>query len=231
MRYGFWIRKERNLVGLSANLSLISDWMCGPIVAQTASKYSRFIHTPEHFVEMLFLVEDKRFPIHIGVDPIAIIRAALSNLQGHGFRQGASTIVQQVYTIQMSRSQQIPRSIEYKFRQIGWSLARSVVRGKRAILRQYIETVYWGRNYRGLDRAVEGYFSGSRTSLSAAQSFFLAERIAAPNRISIKRISVLLARQPIKINLMRNGVTIRAVADIYEQVYGCGGDLWRLLVK
>jgi membrane peptidoglycan carboxypeptidase len=217
-------------MGLTAEMSFLSDWVCGPLVAQMARKYSSIIYTPEHFVEMLFLVEDKRFPVHFGIDPIAIVRAVAFNLRG-GALQGASTIAQQVYTIQISRSGRISRSLGYKLRQIAWALGQSAVRGKAAILKEYVETVYWGRSYHGLDRAIEGYFRGTRTSLSVAQSFFLAERIAAPNRISVKRISNLLKRVPIKINLMRNGASAGDVARIYEQVYGCGGEEWQLLAR
>jgi len=217
-------------MGLTAEFSFVSDWACGPLVARASKKYSSFIRTPEHFVEMLFLVEDKRFPIHFGIDPIAIARAAAFNLRG-GTTQGASTIVQQLYTIQASSYHRVSRSLAFKLRQIAWALGQSAVRGKAAMLKEYVETVYWGRNYLGLDRAIEGYFNGTRSSLCVAQSFFLAERIAAPNRTSVKRISNLLNRVPIRLSLRRNGASIRDVNKIYEQIYGCGGEEWQHLAK
>lgn len=81
-------------MSVTARLSLISDWICGPLVVRAARKYSSAICTPDHFVEMLFLVEDKRFSVHLGVDPIAIARAMAFNLR-RGSLQGASTIAQQ----------------------------------------------------------------------------------------------------------------------------------------
>jgi len=217
-------------MSMTARMSLLSDWICGPLVARAARKYSNTICTPPHFVEMLFLVEDKRFSVHFGVDPIAIARAMAFNLRQKSL-QGGSTIAQQIFTIRMARSKRIRRSLVYKLTQIAWALGESAVRSRVSVLKEYIETVYWGRSYHGLDRAVEGYFGGSRSSLSVAQSFFLAERIAAPNRVSAKRIVNLLERGPIKTNIERNGATTAEVLKVYEQVYGNGGDGWQLLVK
>jgi membrane peptidoglycan carboxypeptidase len=217
-------------MSVTAQLSLLSDWMCGPLVTRAARKYSNTICTPSHFVEMLFLIEDKRFSVHFGVDPIAIARAIAFNLR-HESLQGASTIAQQIVTIRMARFKPISRSMTYKLIQIVQALCESAVRSRASILQEYIDTVYWGRSYHGLDRAVEGYFSADRTSLSVAQSFFLAERIAAPNRVSTKRISNLLERQPIRMNIVRNGATVAEVLKVYEQVYGKGGDAWQLLER
>jgi len=217
-------------MSLTAQMSYLSDRICGPLVARTARNYSNAIRTPKHFVEILFLVEDKRFPIHFGIDPVAIARAITFNLK-EGALQGASTIVQQVYSIKRSRTERISRSLMYKVKQIAWAIGESATTSRASILKEYVETVYWGRSYHGLDKAVEGYFGGTRTSLSVAQSFFLAERIAAPNRISTQRISNLLSRVPIKNNLARNGATIEDVSKVYEGVYGDGGDVWRILEK
>ncbi len=179
---------------------------------------------------MLFWIEDKRFAVHFGVDPIAMARATAFNLRG-GVVQGASTIAQQIYTIRVGRSGKFSRSAAYKIRQIAHSLYLSAVNSKAVILREYIDTVYWGRSYRGLDKAVSGYFSTSRASLSVCQSFFLAERIAMPNRVSVHRISNLLTRTPIRLNLKRNGATTRDVVKLYEEIYGCGGEVCQLLAK
>jgi Transglycosylase len=204
-------------VGFAELLSLTSDWMCGGLVARAATKYSRVLRTPDHFVEMLLLVEDKRFPIHFGIDPIAIIRAIGSNLR-KGSLQGGSTVTQQIVTIRMTSSGAIRRSLIYKLAQIAGALCESATNSKASILEEYIETVYWGRAYRGLDSAVQGYFKQSRGSLSVAQSFFLAERIAAPNRMSTQRIGNLIKRPAIKAAIARNGTTLSEILKVYEQV-------------
>src|SRR4051794_37499831 len=48
--------------------------------------------TPAAFVA----IEDRRFYRHLGIDPRGIGRALYADLQGHGVRQGGSTITQQL---------------------------------------------------------------------------------------------------------------------------------------
>jgi penicillin-binding protein 1A len=181
---------------------------------------------------MLLFVEDKRFSIHFGADPIAIVRAALFNLRG-GSLQGGSTIAQQVYTIrQRNRLRRTrPRTFLLKLKQSAWASLYSATNSKAVVLQEYVNTVYWGRSYYGLDRAAEGYFRVTRSTLSISQSFFLAERIAAPNRLSIRRISNLLGRTPIQESLACNGATTADVIALYKQIYGCGGEIWPVPAK
>jgi len=207
-------------------LSFLSDWLCGPMVFRAARGLADAICVPDHFVEMLLLVEDKRFVIHSGVDPLAIMRALLFNARGRVI-QGASTIPQQVYSIRWSESGGRSRDWRYKTKQILWSIFHSALNKKRDILKEYVATVYWGRSYYGLDDAAQGYFNQARQSLSVAQSFFLAERLAAPNRISVGRISNLLNRTPIAVSLDTYGATTREVLRLYEYVYGSRGDICR----
>jgi membrane peptidoglycan carboxypeptidase len=227
----FVVRADETRLNATAVLSFFSDWLSWPLVEVAARRYSRFLHTPQHFVEMLLLVEDKRFPAHFGVDPVAILRAPIFDLQGKAV-QGASTIGQQVYTIRRSRSDKLfSHNLAYKAKQVVWSLCRSMTTSKASILKEYVDCVYWGRSYHGLDSAVAGYFGGTRDSLSIAQSFFLAERIAAPNRVSTQRIFNLLSRPPIRENLRRNGAMVGDVVTTYDKIYNCGGQMWQLLAK
>lgn len=214
------------------SLSTLSDRICLPVVLVMASHYSRVLGTPTHFVEMLLLVEDKRFPIHLGLDPIAIIRALVFNAHGC-LIQGGSTIAQQVYTIRQHRrtGKAYPKHLGTKLRQAIWAIIHSLMNSKKAILTEYINTVYWGRSYRGLDSAALGYFKRVRSELSVAESFFLAERIATPNRVSTKRISNLLSRWAISENLRTRCITRDEIVELYDSVYGCGGELWQILAK
>src|SRR5919108_2185225 len=48
-----------------------------------------------HFKDAVIAVEDHRFYLHPGVDPIALTRAAINNLRSGSGTQGGSTITQQ----------------------------------------------------------------------------------------------------------------------------------------
>ncbi|HPK00127.1 MAG TPA: biosynthetic peptidoglycan transglycosylase, partial [Candidatus Hydrogenedentes bacterium] len=49
-----------------------------------------------HLLHATVATEDKRFYSHPGVDPLAIVRAALTNLRGSKVVSGASTVTMQV---------------------------------------------------------------------------------------------------------------------------------------
>ena len=215
-----------------AALSSLSDWMCGNLVAKAAQQYASWLYTPPYFIELLLWIEDKRFAVHFGTDPFAVTRALVFNLGRRGsVIQGASTIAQQVYTIRLREKGEFSRSLAYKVKQSAWSVYASAMMGKAFLLREYIGTVYWGRSYCGIDNAAKGYFNVSRDALSISQSFFLAERLAAPNRVSVPRIANLLSRVPIDLTLARNGGTLAELVSLYEQIYGCGGEMWLSLEK
>lgn len=215
---------------LTYMMSTVSDRLCESLVERSARKYSEVLRTPSYFLEMLLLVEDRRFAIHFGIDPIAIVRALIFDIRG-GVLQGASTIGQQVYSIRQSRRGKRSRTLSYKLKQIAWAMSASTFTSRIHLLTEYLDGVYWGRSYLGLDSATEGYFKKRRGELSAAESFFLAERIATPNRVSVPRISNLLSRRPIVRILHNRGARIRDVIATYEKIYHCGGQTWELLEK
>ena len=208
-------------------LSDLSDRIFAGFAARFARRYASDLDAPEHFVEMLLLIEDKRFSLHCGIDPIAIVRALVFNLRGR-FLQGASTIPQQVYR---TRSRQAGvtshrRTVREKVEQSIWSIYQSLLTPKEVLLRQYIDTVYWGKSLYGLDAAARAYFQTGRNALSVAQSFFLAERIAMPNGLSLRRVSNLVNRRAIRDSLRRRSTSEEDVALLYRAVGNFGGAMW-----
>src|SRR5690606_28884366 len=55
----------------------------------------RFEQMPEHLIDAVVAIEDERFWLHRGIDPIGLIRAVRRNVAEGGIRQGGSTITQQ----------------------------------------------------------------------------------------------------------------------------------------
>lgn len=212
-------------------LSTLSDVFFERFAVQAARRYAPLLGIPVHFVEMLFLIEDKRFPLHFGLDPIAITRAAVFNLRGCAL-QGGSTITQQLCSNrQQQRHARGWKRIRGKVFQCLSSIVCSATTPKSKILGDYLEIAYWGKSYYGIDRAAAGYFGKTRDSLSVAQSFFLAERIAAPNRMCIARISNLFQRGSIANSFRRHGTTPAEIAAVYERRFKSGSDVAHLFTK
>lgn len=183
-----------------AACSASSDRLFEHQIFRSAKDFATPLNVPTHLIQMLLLIEDKRFGVHPGVDPISIMRAFSLNLLG-GDLQGASTITQQLYDVRNMESDNgysRPRTLHRKLNQAAWSIRRELLSTKVEILNEYISKVYWGNNYFGIDSASEGYFGTRRFELTAAESFFLAEKLASPNRTYVKRVEALLERSAVR---------------------------------
>ena len=209
----------------------ISDLLFGSVAEKGAVKLAPAMGVPVHFLLQLFQVEDKRFIVHPGVDPIAVLRAATANGTSTGVIQGASTITQQLYNVQrMAKRKARHRGPTYKVGQTAWALAKERHSSKREILSEYLDTIYWGRLYYGIDAAASGYFRTDRDKITVAQGFFLAERLASPNMLSIGRVQTLLQRASIAEMFAQDANARGELTDIYEEHFRCGDGLRQLLL-
>lgn len=212
-------RQRDHVSLLIRSASNYSDRLFEPLLLRSSLRFSSSLDVPAYFIHLVFLVEDKRFAIHPGVDPISIIRALIKNLLNTQQLQGASTLTQQLYDVKKaaaSSSYARPRSIKRKIRQATWSIQHEIQSNKGAILQSYLDQVYWGRNYFGIDAAVRGYFRSTRSALSISEAFFLAERLANPNDISESRIVDLL-RRPAVSQIVQTPELLREVWNIYRR--------------
>jgi monofunctional glycosyltransferase len=149
-----------------------------------------------------------------------------------GVLQGASTITQQLYDVRQG-VRGIPRSrtLVRKLSQAAWAVAQEIQRSKYEILSEYIDGIYWGLSYYGLDAAAAGYFGASRDCLTVAQSFFLVERLASPNAASATRINTLLHRPDISRLLSQSEGGPQELDTIYDEHFGLRGGICRCLEK
>jgi membrane peptidoglycan carboxypeptidase len=190
-------------------------------VYEFALEHAPALRLPVCFVELLLLIEDKRFPTHFGIDPIAMLRAFRCNLLSIGMRQGASTLTQQIYNVRvMARERKYQRTAFRKIAQLAFALTKGQRISKVAIVREYTDGVYWGRNLWGLDAAASWYFGKDREHLNVEECFFLIERLACPNRISRRRVEVILRRKTVNQALRRGGSSANEVIGFYLNLYG-----------
>jgi membrane peptidoglycan carboxypeptidase len=209
------------------SLSALSDRIWQFHVHRSSALFASHFDVPVHFLQLLLIVEDKRFRIHPGIDPISILRAFTSNQLSNGYLQGASTITQQLYDIQKAREDiafERQRTIRRKLSQAIWSVRKEWRETKADILKEYLSSVHWGRGYYGLDAAAAGYFRSSRSSLSVAESFFLTERLASPNVKLEGRVSTLLARPAVQAVMRADEKAVNEVVEMYDSIpLGAGG--------
>ncbi len=100
-------------------------------------------------------VEDKRFWSNPGVDLRGIARAALSDLTG-GSRQGASTIAEQF--VKNALAEQNDRTVLEKLREAALAFHLAHRWSKQKILREYLNSIYFGNGAYGVESAARAYF-------------------------------------------------------------------------
>ena len=161
-------------------------------------KTSEELEVPYYLLYFLIYIEDKRFYYHFGIDLIAITRAFIMNLRNRKL-QGGSTIIQQLYDIKQERKgEKRKRTIVRKINQSVFSLKYSLQNSKKNILKEYLENVYLGKKYYGIQSAANFYFKKNIVELNKIECFMLIERIALPNKINMRRVENILSRKSMK---------------------------------
>jgi penicillin-binding protein 1A len=136
---------------------------------------------PKLLGEAVVATEDRRFYKHGAIDPYGMLRAAVSNLTGHGGRQGGSSITQQLARNSIGR---LERTYDRKFLEI--FLAHRIEQSftKEQILRYYLDRIYFGQGLYGAETTAYAFFGVSVQQLNLAQSALLAGMISSPNASS-----------------------------------------------
>lgn len=134
---------------------------------------------PEHLPLAFIAFEDRRFRDHPGVDVVGILRAAVVNAGAMSWRQGASTITQQlVKNTFLSPQKTLTRKIQEAA--IALWLERQL--SKDAILERYLNSVYLGAGAHGVDAATRRYFDKPGSEVTLAEAAMLAGLAQAPSR-------------------------------------------------
>lgn len=132
---------------------------------------------PKHLREATIAIEDKDFYSHPGFDLRGIVRAAISNLQGHGL-QGGSTITQQL--IKSAFLSPDPSMVR-KIKEVSLAFWAERLYTKDQILELYLNYVPYGGTAWGIQSAAEIYFGKKVSDLTLAESAFLAGLPRAPS--------------------------------------------------
>ncbi len=124
-------------------------------------------------------VEDSRFYEHGGIDVKRVFGAALADLKARRFVQGASTISQQLIKLShLTNEKTVDRKAEEAV--LALELERNYT--KDEILEMYLNLVYFGGGYYGIEAAALGYFGVHASELNAAQSAALAGVLKSPSK-------------------------------------------------
>jgi penicillin-binding protein 1C len=152
------------------------------------------------YIEMLIAYEDRRFRTHPGIDPAALVRAAVQLvLNGGRIVSGGSTITMQLARLIEPRSE---RSVIAKLRQMARALQIERRMSKDEILSLYLTLAPYGGNLEGVRAASLAWFGREPKKLTLSQSALL---VALPQSPESRRPD----RQQAQARLARNRVLAR----------------------
>jgi penicillin-binding protein 1A len=133
------------------------------------------------FVNALLAREDRRFYYHHGIDPIGISRAIVRNFIAGGFREGASTITQQLARNSFPLG---GKTLSRKLIEAALAYRIETELSKEEILEAYMNRIYFGSGYYGVETASQAYFEKPASRMNLAEAALLAGLIRSPNRFS-----------------------------------------------
>lgn len=122
--------------------------------------------------------EDARFFEHEGVDVIRIAGAVVADIKAGSYVQGASTISQQLIKLSHLTSE---KTISRKAEEAALAYEMERQHSKEDILEMYLNYVYFGGGYYGIEAAAEGYFGVHASDLTLDQSAMLAGILKSPS--------------------------------------------------
>ncbi len=136
---------------------------------------------PLSIVQAVVAEEDNRFFEHHGVDYWGVLRAAISNYRQGRIKQGASTVTQQ-----LARNSFDLRERSYRRKLVEMFLAERIEKSlsKEKIMELYLNRIYFGSGFYGIEAAAMGYFGKHARDLSVDEAALLAGLLKSPNALS-----------------------------------------------
>ena len=133
------------------------------------------------FKKALLAREDSRFYSHHGIDFVGIFRAFTNNISHLTLLQGGSTITQQLARNSFDLG---GRDLNRKVLEAFLSFRIELTFSKDQIFEYYINRIYFGSGYYGLEAATRAYFGKPAAQINLAEAATLAGLIRSPNRYS-----------------------------------------------
>lgn len=137
-------------------------------------------------VQAVTSAEDANFFGHVGIDPWAVFRASLANVQCMSFCEGFSTITMQIprnLDMYLGGDTWLPKdkSLERKIREAVYAIQIERHFTKEQIFAIYANQIFMGHNVYGFQSAARYYFGKDIGDVTLAEAALLAGMIQIPN--------------------------------------------------
>ena len=159
---------------------------------------------PIHMQNAIIASEDRRFYSHWGLSMRSVARAILINTLSMSYRQGFSTLTQQLAR-NLYKSIGFEDSIFRKIKEVITAIQIERTYTKDEILEMYLNTIHFGHGTYGVEAATKRFFGKSSTQLSIDESALLVGLLPSPANYSpINYPDVSIRRRNTILRLMRD---------------------------
>ena len=164
--------------------TMISNWIADKVTGREAQwldpEWRPLRKISPHLRRSVLAGEDQRFTTHNGFDFVEMNQAVQDALAG-GRVRGASTI-----TMQVARTVFLwpGRNLVRKGLEVYYTVLIEAFWSKKRILEVYLNTVDWGQDAVGAERASKKYFRTNAPYLTAEQAALLAAILPSPHHWS-----------------------------------------------
>ncbi|MBA4355787.1 MAG: penicillin-binding protein, partial [Novosphingobium sp.] len=144
-------------------------------------KWVPYERIPQVMKDAMISVEDRRYRSHWGVDPIGIVRSVMVRVESGTWRQGGSTITQQ-----LARNIFLNNTKTFGRKAREWVLALALEQkfSKEQVLELYLNKVYFGGGAYGIDSAARKFFGHAGEEITLPEAAIIAGLVKAPSRYS-----------------------------------------------
>lgn len=163
--------------GLRSEASSIPVRVQTQLAAQGATYITGDQITPD-LQHAIVAIEDRRFYVHPGIDPLGMLRAVWVNATNQHIDQGGSTLEQQLVKRTLVPDD---RTVHGKLRTIALAWAVDQDFSKRKVIELYLNAAYFGQGAYGAGAAARVYFGTDAAHLTLPEAAFLAALPQAPS--------------------------------------------------
>jgi penicillin-binding protein 1A len=134
---------------------------------------------PPYVPQAIVAIEDRRFYLHPGIDPLGLLRAAWVNFRAGRVVQGGSTLTQQLAkNLFLTTDRTVRRKVQEALLAVwlDWTY------DKDQLLEAYLNRVYLGGGAYGVNAAALRYFDKPAARLTLREAAVIAGLLKAPSR-------------------------------------------------
>ena len=170
----------------------------------------------DFYIEAVISVEDHRFMSHSGIDPIAVARAAWTDIREMSYVEGGSTITQQIAKNMLFTQE---KRMERKAAEVFAAYDMEKNYTKEELFELYVNTANFGSGYEGIYAASMGYFGKLPKEVTDYEAAMLAGVPNAPSMYSPDISRELAARRVVMVlqSMVRHHVITQEEAELIQQ--------------